>query len=119
MLRIMKHIAPILWVLLIGSLLTARADQRPNVVFIGIDDMRPELGCYGSPVAVTPHLDALAADGLQFNRAYAQQAICGPSRASMLTGLRPDSSGVTHNYIEFRDVHPNVVTLPQYFRQQG
>jgi iduronate 2-sulfatase len=99
--------------------LNTQASQRPNVLFIGIDDMRPELGCYGSPIAVTPNMDRLAADGLRFNRAYVQQAICGPSRASLMTGLRPDSSGVTHNYLEFRDLKPDVVTLPQYFRDNG
>lgn len=61
--------------------------QRPSILFIAIDDLRPELGCYGSEIAVTPNLDRLAKDGLLFNRAYCQQAICRPSRASLMTGM--------------------------------
>ncbi|GAB5562925.1 MAG: hypothetical protein SynsKO_45720 [Synoicihabitans sp.] len=77
--------------------LSVGAADRPNVLFIAIDDLRTELGTYGSEIAVSPHLDALAARGVQFNRAYCQQAICGPSRGSLLSGLRPESSGLTHN----------------------
>ena len=69
------------------------AASRTNVVFIMADDLRPELGCYGS-VAVTPHLDALARRGMIFRQAYCQQAVCNPSRSSMLTGLRPDTLGL-------------------------
>ena len=93
--------------------------DRPNVLFIGIDDMRTELGCYGSPIAITPHMDALAKAGLRFDRAYCQQAICAPSRASLLSGTRPESNGIWHNYVEFRDLNPELVTLPQHFRQNG
>jgi len=93
---------------------------RPNILFIAVDDLRPELGCYGSPVAITPNLDALARDGLLFNRAYCQQAISGPSRASIMTGARPESTGVIHNYIKFREgKHPEILTLPQHFRANG
>ena len=98
---------------------SAFAEKRPNILFIGADDLRPELGCYGSKIAVTPNLDKLATEGLLFNRAYVQQAICGPSRASLMTGLRPDTSGVTHNYLEFRELNPDIVTLPQHFRAHG
>ncbi|MGJ8654605.1 MAG: sulfatase-like hydrolase/transferase [Opitutaceae bacterium] len=105
--------------LVLASVAQAAKSNRPNVVFIGIDDMRPELGCDGSSIAVTPNMDALAPDGLLFNRAYVQQPICGPSRASLMTGMWPDSSEVTHNYLEFRDLQPDVVTLPQYFRERG
>lgn len=93
--------------------------QKPNILFIAIDDLRPELGSYGSEIAVSPNLDKLASQGLQFNNAYCQQAICGPSRASVLSGIRPETSGVFHNYIKFRDVNPDVVTLPQHFKQNG
>lgn len=95
------------------------ANKKPNILFIAIDDLRPELGTYGSDLAVSPHLDQLASESLQFNNAYCQQAICGPSRASVLTGLRPETSGIFHNYIKIRDSLPNVVTLPQHFKNNG
>ena len=81
----------------------ASADDKPNILFIAIDDLRPELGCYGSPAVKSPNLDAIAARGLRFDRAYCQQAICSPSRASLLTGTRPDTNGLTHNDIDFSD----------------
>lgn len=91
----------------------------PNILFISIDDLRPELGCYGSPIAITPHMDAFAAEGLLFERAYCQQAICGPSRASILTGTRPSTNGIYHNYVKFRDLNPDIVTLPQHFKNNN
>ena len=95
------------------------AKEPPNVLFIAIDDLRPELGCYGSPLAKSPVLDALAADGLRFDRAYCQQAICSPSRASLMTGARPDTIGVIENTAYFRELNPNIVTLPQHFKSHG
>lgn len=99
--------------------LLSQSQKKPNVLFIAIDDLRPELGAYGSEVAVTPHLDALASQGLLFDRAYCQQAICSPSRASVMTGARPESIGVIENYTYFRDLNPDLVTLPQHFIQHG
>jgi iduronate 2-sulfatase len=93
--------------------------KKPNILFIAIDDLRTELGCYESDIAISPNLDKLANEGLLFNNAYCQQAICGPSRASLLTGIRPETSGVFHNYIKFREANPNVVTLPQVFKHNG
>lgn len=95
------------------------AAKKPNVLFIAIDDLRTELGCYGSPIAKSPNLDKLSSQGLQFNRAYCQQAICGPSRVSLLTGTRPDTNGITHNYVKFRDLNPDILTLPQHFIANG
>ncbi|MEM1070362.1 MAG: sulfatase [Planctomycetota bacterium] len=97
----------------------ARADGPPNVLFIAVDDLRPELGCYGSKIAVTPNLDALAADGLLFNRAYCQQAICRPSRASLMTGTRPETTGLFHNYVSLRELQPDILTLPEHFIANG
>ncbi len=95
------------------------ASGKPNVLFIAIDDLRPELGCYGSPITVSPNLDALAADGLLFNRAYCQQAICRPSRASLMTGTRPETTGLFHNYVALRELQPDILTLPQHFIANG
>jgi len=95
------------------------ANERPNILFIAIDDMRPEFGCYGSELAITPNLDALANQGLLFENAYCQQAICSPSRASIMTGARPDSIGIIENYTYFRDANPDIVTLPQHLIANG
>lgn len=93
--------------------------QQPNILFIAVDDLRPELGCYGSDIAITPNIDRLAQSGLRFNRAYCQQAICSPSRASLMTGARPETTNVIENYTYFRDLHPDIITLPQHFRNNG
>lgn len=92
---------------------------NPNVILITIDDLRPELGCYGNAIVQTPHLDALAQRGTVFLRAYAQQALCAPSRASLFTGLRPDSTGVHDLVTHFRQKVPDVVTLPEKFKRHG
>ncbi len=86
------------------------AESRPNVLLIAIDDLRPELGCYGNSHIHSPNIDALAASGLQFERAYCQQAVCNPSRTSLMTGMRPDSIGVTGN------PHTFVISIPMLSR---
>lgn len=103
---------------LLGPAIAGAAD-KPNILFIAVDDLRPELGCYGSDIAVSPNLDALARDGLLFKRAYCQQAICRPSRASLMTGARPDTTGLFHNYVSLRELQPNIVTLPQHLIKHG
>ena len=104
---------------LLICLLALSASARLNVLFIAIDDLRPVLGCYDDPVAVTPHIDALANRGTVFNRAYCQQAVCAPSRLSLLSGRRPDSIRVWDLGTHFRKAVPDCVTLPQHFKNSG
>jgi len=108
---------PVAW--LIAFACHAPAARKPNVLFIAVDDLRPELDCYGSELIVSPNFDRLAAEGLLFNRAYCQQAICSPSRASLMTGARPDTIRVVENTAYFRDLNPDIVTLPQHFIAHG
>ena len=93
--------------------------ESPNILVFYIDDLRAELGCYGSETAITPNIDKLATEGVLFNKAYTQQAICAPSRMSTLTGLRPETLGIYSIFTPLRKVHKDVVTLPQLFKQNG
>ncbi|MEM8954328.1 MAG: sulfatase-like hydrolase/transferase, partial [Verrucomicrobiota bacterium] len=97
----------------------AEGARLPNFLFIAIDDLRPELGCYGAEHIHSPHIDRLAEEGVQFNRAYCQVAVCNPSRVSLLTGLRPDSSRVWTLDVRFRHTVPDVLTLPAHFKANG
>jgi iduronate 2-sulfatase len=93
--------------------------RKMNVLFLAVDDLRPQLGCYGVTDIRTPHIDKLASEGLLFTRAYCQQAVCSPSRTSLLTGRRPDTTRVYDLIKHFRDTIPDVVTLPQHFKDNG
>ncbi|MGF1451026.1 MAG: sulfatase [Opitutales bacterium] len=94
-------------------------DAPPNVLFIMVDDLRPELGCYGAQHMVTPNIDRLAAEGFRFERAYVQQALCSPSRISILSGLRPDTTQATTLRDDLRDRTRWAETLPQTLIRQG
>jgi len=90
-----------------------------NVLFIIVDDLKPLLGCYGDKYAQTPNIDRLAATGRVFDRAYCQEAVCAPSRASFMTGKRPDQLKIWGLTQPLRSLHPNIITLPQYFKSNG
>ena len=92
---------------------------RPNVLFIAVDDLRPELGCYGKDYIHSPNIDRIAKAGLVFDRAYCQQAVCSPSRSSLMTGTRPDTTKVWDLQTHFRKALPDVVTLGQHFKNHG
>ena len=98
---------------------TSARQPSPNVLFIAIDDLRAELGCYGSKHIISPHIDKLAQQGTLFERAYCQQAVCNPSRASALTGLRPGDFPLWDLPTHFREIRPDLVTLPQHFKDNG
>src|SRR5690349_1026475 len=104
-------------VLLAGSAFGQK--KKYNVLFIAIDDLRPQLGCYGFSNVKSPNIDKVASQGVVFEKAYCQQALCSPSRTSLLTGLNPDASGIITIGPHFRDSVPNVVTLPQHFKNNG
>lgn len=105
----------------IGCALSTAVDaaDRPNVLFVSVDDLRPELGCYGNSEIKTPHFDAFSETGTTFLKAYCQAAVCAPSRASVMTGLRPDSTRVWDLKGKFRENLPDVVTIPQHFHKHG
>ncbi|MBM3854239.1 MAG: sulfatase [Verrucomicrobia bacterium] len=105
-----------------GAALAAESrapSQKPNVLFIAVDDLRVSLGCYGDPLAKSPNIDRLASQARVFTRAYTMQAVCGPARTAIMTGRLPDQTRVWHNRNLFRDTHPDTVTLPQLFKQHG
>src|ERR1044071_1852105 len=93
--------------------------KRLNVLFLIADDLRPELGAYGNPLIKTPNIDRLAARATRFDRAYAQYPLCNPARTSLLTGRYPTETGGMDNNKYFRAEHPDWVTLPQHFKNNG
>ena len=95
------------------------AQGKYNVLFIIVDDLRPLLGCYGHPEIYTPNIDRIAERGTLFNSAYCQYPLCSPSRTSMITGLRPETTNVVNNSTDFRQRLPDAVTLPQHLKEYG
>ncbi len=102
-----------------GSALTAQAGNRPNILMLTVDDLKPVLGCYGFEGIKTPNIDRLAARGTVMLNNYCQQAICAPSRMSMFTGLRPDTTKVWDLQTDLHTVCPSAVTMQQYFKENG
>jgi iduronate 2-sulfatase len=96
-----------------------RKKNNHNVLLIIADDLKPQLGCYGETQMATPHIDRLASQGVSFERSYCQQALCAPSRACLLTGLRPDSTGIYDLKTPVQDRLPNHITLPGHFKKNG
>ncbi len=104
---------------LFGVPVLAQQISKPNVLFIAVDDLKPILGCYGNKMIKTPNIDRLARMGTVFGSNYCQQAVCGPTRASIMTGMRPDYTKIWDLKTQMRDMNPDIVTVPQYFISQG
>jgi len=97
----------------------ALAAEKPSVLLICVDDLKPLLGCYGDATVKSPNIDRLAARGVLFQRAFCNQAVCAPSRNALMTGLRPTTLGIYDLPTFFRNAAPDAVTLAQHFRQHG
>lgn len=95
------------------------AADKPNILFIAIDDLKPSLGCYGDKIAITPAIDKLAKRGTVFTNAQCQWPVCGPSRASLMTSLYPEAVGVMDLKTDMRNKNPDVLSLPQHFKKHG
>ncbi|NLR93953.1 sulfatase [Flammeovirga agarivorans] len=119
----MKSFNIIISVLALTLQLQAQNKKQPNVLFIAIDDMTTELGVYGNKEVISPNIDKLGKEGAVFMNAYCQQALCGPSRLSVMTGMRPETLGVygmkKKPKIEWRDTRKGIVSIPEQFRKNG
>ncbi|MEL6108960.1 MAG: sulfatase [Planctomycetota bacterium] len=112
-------VATLLTVTVFFAKTRGEAAERPNVLFLICDDLNCDIGCYGHPLVKTPNIDRLASRGVRFDRTYCQYPLCGPSRASFMTGLYPDQTLIRGNSIHLRQTLPNVQTMSQLFRRNG
>ncbi len=113
-----KYFLPMFF-LLFNACINNTNEKVPNILFIAVDDLRPELGIYGNDYVITPHIDQLAKRGAIFDRAYCSVSWCAPSRTALMTGMRPQSTGVMDLSTHFRSKIPDAVTMPQFFKQKG
>ena len=113
------HLLIIAFAIVITVPVKAQQKIKPNILFIAVDDLKPILGCYGDPLIQTPNIDRLAKMGTIFESNYCQQAVCGPTRASIMTGKRPDYTKIWDLKTKMRDVNPDIMSLPQYLITQG
>ena len=104
---------------LIFGIVSPAQEVKKNVLFIAVDDLNCDLGCYGHDLVQSPNIDRLAGRGVRFDRAYSQYPVCNPSRSSFMTGLYPEQTGVLSNGGDFRKRHPKLITLPQHFMEHG
>ncbi|MFC1765322.1 sulfatase [Planctomycetota bacterium] len=104
---------------LMANIAFASEKKRPNVLFIAIDDLRPELGCYGDTIVKSPNIDKLASQGMLFRRAYCQVAVCGASRASLMTGILPTKTRYVNYLAKVDKDTPGAITMPQVFKEAG
>ena len=120
-----RRISVFAWCVMAAGLMSlaepahAQEGRRPNILVIMADDLNNDMGTYGHPLVKTPNIDRLASRGVRFDRAYTQFPLCSPSRVSLLTGLRPDTTRVHDLQTDFRTVLPDVVTMPQMFKRNG
>jgi len=114
-----RKIFGLLIILTISGVQGGKASERPNILFLSIDDLRPELGAYGAPQVKSPHIDRLAGEGMRFDRAYCQVPVCGASRVSLMTGMLPTSERFTNYRSRADEDVPEAPTLPEIFRKAG
>jgi arylsulfatase A-like enzyme len=113
------HLLIVVFAIGMSNPIAAQQKTKPNILFIAVDDLKPILGCYGNTLVKTPNIDRLAKMATVFNSNYCQQAVCGPTRASIMTGKRPDNTGVWDLKTKMRDVNPDILSLPQHLITQG
>jgi len=106
-------------ILTLPTVFGANNVQKMNVLFIAVDDLKPEIGCYGNTLIKTPNIDRIGKNGTVFLQNYCQQAVSGPTRASLMTGMRPDYTKIWDLKTLMRDINPDILSLPQYFASQG